>query len=132
MNPLRFPNLRNPDNRRVGRLGGVPAVPANPSPQSAHPLPGRPFLPGILALAWILTVMACGAATLKTTVTQTGGTDWTAASNGDWIKILWQTERAGKGWVLYSLSANTTGASRAGYITIGDTFFAINQKARLL
>jgi len=60
------------------------------------------------------------------------GTDWTAASNGDWIKILWQTERAGKGWVLYSLSANTTGASRAGYITIGDTFFAINQKARLL
>ena len=64
-------------------------------------------------------------------LTAATGSVWTAASNAEWIKILWRTTGTGNGWILYSVSANT-GSARTGTINISGTLFTVNQKANLL
>jgi hypothetical protein len=54
---------------------------------------------------------------------------WTALSNASWITITTGNAGTGNGTVSYSVSANTTGSSRTGTITLaGSTFTAMQRK----
>jgi phosphatidylethanolamine-binding protein (PEBP) family uncharacterized protein len=55
-------------------------------------------------------------------------TTWSAASNADWITVLWQTSDRANGWVVYHVAANT-GTARIGTMIIAGEQFTVNQKA---
>jgi uncharacterized protein (TIGR03437 family) len=61
-------------------------------------------------------------------VTASAGCAWTAASNSDWLKII-SAGGPGNGVVAYSVSANTTTASRSGALTIAGLTLSISQAA---
>jgi phosphatidylethanolamine-binding protein (PEBP) family uncharacterized protein len=61
-------------------------------------------------------------------VAAAAGSTWTAASNSDWINIVWHTKNTGKGWLLYHVAANS-GAARTGTMTIAGLQFTVTQKA---
>ena len=52
---------------------------------------------------------------------------WTAVSNASWITITSGANGTGNGTVGYSVTANTSAASRTGTITIGGQTFTVNQ-----
>jgi zinc carboxypeptidase/all-beta uncharacterized protein/BACON domain-containing protein len=53
---------------------------------------------------------------------------WTAASNAAWVMITQGSTGLGSGTVLYSVGANTTGASRTATITVAGKVFTVKQK----
>ncbi len=58
-----------------------------------------------------------------------GGCSWTAKSNASWIVITSGISGKGDGVVNYSITPNTTGASRSGAITIAGQTFTVNQSS---
>jgi hypothetical protein len=62
-------------------------------------------------------------------VTTQSGCAWTATSNAPWISITSGANGSGNGTVGYSISANNTGAQRAGTISVGGQTFNITQTA---
>lgn len=62
-------------------------------------------------------------------VTTQNGCAWTATSNAAWISITSGASGTGGGTVDYSVTANTTGASRQGTMTIAGQTFTVNQSA---
>ena len=52
---------------------------------------------------------------------------WSAKSNASWITIISGSSGTGNGTVTYSVSANTTGSTRTGTITIGEQTFNVTQ-----
>jgi hypothetical protein len=54
---------------------------------------------------------------------------WTAYSNFSWITITAGSAGTGNGTVSYSVSANTTGSTRTGTLTIGGQTFTVTQNA---
>jgi hypothetical protein len=63
---------------------------------------------------------SCGGATQDRCI-------WTAAADVQWIVVATPTPQAGDGRVTFSVSANTTGASRVGRITFRDKVVVITQ-----
>ena len=61
------------------------------------------------------------------TVTTTSECSWSATSNALWLTITGGSAGTGNGTVSYSLSANTTGSTRTGTITIGGQTFTVAQ-----
>ncbi|MHB8909623.1 MAG: M12 family metallo-peptidase [Syntrophales bacterium] len=64
-----------------------------------------------------------------TVTTSSGGCSWSAVSNTVWITITAGGSGTGNGTVSYSVSANTTGSSRTGTMTIGGQTFIVTQSA---
>jgi hypothetical protein len=60
-------------------------------------------------------------------VTNSGGCSWTAISSVSWITVTGVSVSTGT--VTYTVSANTTGASRTGTIVIGGVTFTVTQRA---
>ncbi len=60
-------------------------------------------------------------------VTSSSGCAWTALSNNSWITITAGSAGTGNGTVSYSVSANTTGSTRTGTITIGRQTITVTQ-----
>lgn len=52
---------------------------------------------------------------------------WTATSNAAWLTVTSGSSGSGNGTVGYHVTANTTGESRTGVITIGDANFILTQ-----
>lgn len=62
------------------------------------------------------------------TVTAAAGScAWTAVSNTSWITVTGGASGVGNGTVTYSVAANTTGAERAGSMTIAGATFIVTQ-----
>jgi hypothetical protein len=62
------------------------------------------------------------------TVTTTAGCTWTATSNNpDWLTITSGASGSETGPVQFTVSANATGAARAGTLTIAGQTFTVNQ-----
>ena len=64
---------------------------------------------------------------MVTVTTSSGSCSWSATSNASWITITAGSTGTGNGTVSYSLSANTTGSSRTGTMTIGGQTFTVTQ-----
>jgi hypothetical protein len=62
-------------------------------------------------------------------VTAGVGCGWTAVSNASWITVTSGSAGSGNGVVSYSVSFNTTGASRTGTVTIAGKTFTVKQSA---
>ena len=61
-------------------------------------------------------------------VTTSGSSSsWSATSNASWITIISGSSGTGNGTVTYSVSANTTGSTRTGTLTIGGQTFNVTQ-----
>ncbi len=60
-------------------------------------------------------------------VTSSSNCSWTALSNASWITIPAGSAGTGDGTVSYSVSANTTGITRTGTLTIGGHIFTVTQ-----
>lgn len=73
------------------------------------------------------TAPATGGA-LTFAVSAAAGCSWTAVSNAAWITITSGTSGSGTGSVNVSVAANTTGAARAGTLTIAGQTVTINQQ----
>jgi len=65
-------------------------------------------------------------------VTSPTGCSWTAASNVIWISIVSGASGTGNGTVKYSVSTNTSIASRTGTLTIGGQTFTVTQGGRII
>jgi hypothetical protein len=61
-------------------------------------------------------------------VTTTAACAWTAASNDPWISIGTGATATGSGTVRYSVTANDTGKTRNGTLTVAGQTVAITQK----
>src|SRR5262249_34453204 len=61
------------------------------------------------------------------TVAAPDGCTWTANSRADWIMINSNATGSGNGTISYAASANTTGATRMGTITLADQTFTLTQ-----
>lgn len=61
------------------------------------------------------------------TVTTGGGCSWVASSNDAWISITSQGSGTGNGTTNYSVTANTSQASRIGTVSIAGQLFTITQ-----
>jgi len=70
-----------------------------------------------------------GAESSTVGVTTTSGCAWTAASNASWITVTSGASGTGSGTVGYSVSANSTGSSRSGSLTIAGQTFSVTQAA---
>jgi len=62
--------------------------------------------------------------------TSESGCSWSAVSNDTWITITAGSTGIGNGTVFYSVSANTTGRSRVGTITIAGNVFTLTQEKK--
>ena len=71
---------------------------------------------------------AAGASTVNVTVVAGSGCTWTAVSNVPWITVTSGSNGSGNGIVGYSVSANTSGASRTGTMTIAGSIFTVKQQ----
>lgn len=60
-------------------------------------------------------------------VTATGGCNWTAASNADWITIDSGSSGTGNGTVNFSAAPNTSASPRAGTLTVAGQSFSVAQ-----
>ena len=60
-------------------------------------------------------------------VAASNGCAWSATSSASWIALVGNTAGAGNGTVIYSVSANTSGLSRSGAVTVGNQTFTITQ-----
>jgi hypothetical protein len=67
-----------------------------------------------------------GAGSLAVTTSESG-CPWSAISNASWITITSGNTGTGNGTVSYSVSANRTGSSRIGTITIAGKTFTVTQ-----
>ncbi|MBS1787158.1 MAG: pre-peptidase C-terminal domain-containing protein [Acidobacteria bacterium] len=67
-----------------------------------------------------------GGGTGSFNVTTTGGCQWAATSNANWITITSGSPGSGNGTVNFSITANT-GPARMGAITVADQTFTITQ-----
>jgi uncharacterized protein (TIGR03437 family) len=74
------------------------------------------------------SVSASGAS-LTLNVAAGSGCAWTASSNASWITIQSGVSGTGNGTVTLSISANTSGSSRSGTLTIGGQTVTITQAA---
>ncbi len=63
------------------------------------------------------------------TVTTQVGCQWSAASSDNWITVLNGTSRTDSGTLNYSVTANNSGASRTGSITIAGQTFTVTQNS---
>src|SRR4029453_15172464 len=63
------------------------------------------------------------------TLTTSNGCSWSAASNAGWITISSGGVGNGNGSVIYSVSANGTGSSRSGSLTVAGQTVSITQDA---
>jgi uncharacterized delta-60 repeat protein len=61
-------------------------------------------------------------------VTATGGCNWTAVSNNDWITITSGFTGSGNGMVTYSVLTNSSAQPRTGTITVAGQSFTIAQE----
>lgn len=69
-----------------------------------------------------------GVSNATVNVTSPAGCSWTAVSNNtSWISITSGASGTGNGTVTYSVSANTTGTSRQGSLTIAGQTFTVTQ-----
>jgi hypothetical protein len=71
-----------------------------------------------------------GSSSVAVTTSPTG-CPWSAASNTSWITVTAGSTGIGNGTVFYSVSANTTGRSRVGTITIAGKTFTLTQSQRV-
>ena len=71
--------------------------------------------------------MIVGGGTGTVAVTAAGGCAWTATSNVSWITITAGASGSGNGTVQFIVDPNTTGAGRAGTLTIGGQTFTLTQ-----
>jgi hypothetical protein len=62
--------------------------------------------------------------------TSESGCPWSAMSNASWITVTAVSTDIGNGTVFYSVSANTTGSSRVGTITIAGKVFTLTQEKK--
>lgn len=62
-------------------------------------------------------------------VSTQNGCAWTASSNASWISITSGASGTGGGTVDYSVTANTTGSTRQGTMTIAGQTFTVSQSA---
>jgi hypothetical protein len=60
-------------------------------------------------------------------ITAPGGCDWMVNNTNSWIAITVGDSGTGNGVIAYSVSANTSGATRSGVITIGDQPYTVTQ-----
>ncbi len=65
--------------------------------------------------------------TATVTVTSPSGCTWTAVSNAGWISVVSGASGTGNGTVRYSVTANSSGTSRVGTITIAGQTFTVTQ-----
>ncbi|MBI3653664.1 MAG: VCBS repeat-containing protein [Acidobacteria bacterium] len=72
-------------------------------------------------------IFSAASATGTVSVTAPGGCVWNATSNAAWITIISGATGSGNGTVTYSVSANTTGASRTGTITVAGQTHTVKQ-----
>jgi hypothetical protein len=74
------------------------------------------------------TTIAAGGGGGSVSVSSSGGCNWTAVSDAPWITVTGGSPGSGVGTVTFNVDANTTGAGRAGTITIGGVGFTVNQQ----
>ena len=60
-------------------------------------------------------------------VTSAGECGWTAVSNASWVTITSSSTGSGSGTVSFQVSANVSGSSRTGTVTVGSQSFTVSQ-----
>jgi hypothetical protein len=73
--------------------------------------------------------LGAGGGAGNATVTAGSGCGWTAASNAGWISVTSGATGSGNGTVGYAATANTTGSSRTGTLTIAGQTLTVTQVA---
>lgn len=84
-------------------------------------------VPCSFAISPIGTTVGAGATTGTVSMSTAGGCSWSATSAVPWLTISSGGSGSGAGTVTYSVSANTSAASRTGSLTVGGQTFTVTQ-----
>jgi hypothetical protein len=71
---------------------------------------------------------SASASSASVTLTATGGCSWSATSNVSWATITSPVSGVGSAVVTYTVSANNTGRTRKGTLTIAGKIYSIKQR----
>jgi virginiamycin B lyase len=93
---------------------------------------GRGFLPTGVSCTYSLPqagqAFSPGGGTETAALRAAGNCGWTASSGASWVTITSGSSGTGNGTVSYTVGANSTGAARAGTLTIANQTYTVTQE----